>query len=310
MEEHDADFVRVVTGEIFASPRRSPEAFSWLIDRRLRGDERPALEPIAERRARGLLVLTVDLLEHLVDREVREGKAAVKDMFRRVESLLYWHEGEFFREGVEIMTSKERVALHKRIVHSQDHLPQVATKLLEIISTIEPIIAAEGEVLPWEDENLVFTTAAGLEKRREEFREITDVKIPEIIKAIGIAREFGDLSENAEYTSALDERDNLTKRANVIEAELNKATLIEPSVLEAGTVGIGSQIRVRNLETNEEAEYAVLGPWDGSPEDGVLNYRSPLGKAFLGQKEGEEVVCELPGGTRNYRILSSGSHYV
>ena len=309
LEQEDPDTVRALSTEILASPRLSPEAFSWLIDRRLKGDERPVLEPIAERRERGLLVLTFDLLEHLVDKEVREGRAAVKDLFRRVEGLLWSQDGIFFEAGVKIMTSKERVQLHKRLVSSQDHLPAVATKLLEILMSVEPVIGLEEEVPAWEDDSVIYTTAAGLERRREEYREITEVKIPEIIKAIGIAREFGDLSENAEYTSALEERDKLTKRATVIEEDLNKAKIIEETSVANDIIAIGSKIRVHNLDEDVEVSYSVLGPWDGGPDDGVLNYRSPLGKVFLGRGVGEEIACELPGGIKNYRILEARSHF-
>ena len=134
-------------------------------------------------------------------------------------------------------------------------------------------------------------------------RELNEVKLPEIAKAIGAAADLGDLSENAEFTSALEERDNLVSKAEKIQDDLKKIVLIDASQSEEGVVGLGSKVSAENLETGERVVYAVLGPWDGGPEDGVLNYRSPLGQFFLGASGDDELDVVLPGGTSRYKIL-------
>ena len=90
---------------------------------------------------------------------------------------------------------------------------------------------------------------------------------------------------------------------------LDRVKLIKPDTVKAREVALGSKFIVRNLRTGEEIGYSMLGPWDGSPEDGVLSYLSPLGQVFHGRKEGEEFEAQLPGGTENYKLLSVGSFF-
>ena len=150
-------------------------------------------------------------------------------------------------------------------------------------------------------------TTRGYESWTKRLKYLKEVERPENVKDIERAREHGDISENAEFTSAIEERDNLVRKAEQVQEDLEKVKIIDESNLRPGKVGMGSHIRVRNLETSAELVYSMLGPWDGTPEEGVLNYRSPLGQFFLGRSEGDEVSVELPSGTVDYKILSSGS---
>ena len=151
----------------------------------------------------------------------------------------------------------------------------------------------------------MYVTAEGLARKQGEFREIMEVKLPKNFADIGRAAAFGDLSENAEYTSALEERDHLTRRASSIKSELDKAKVIDPGRCQDGVVGLGSVIRLRNEQTGEEVDYKLLGPWDGGPEDGVLSYKSPLGRAFLGKSVGEVVEAQLPSGPQVFKVIDA-----
>ncbi len=309
LEEEAPDTIRALARDIYASPRHSPDTCCWLLEQRLRGRHRLSLEAIAERNPRALFVLLMDLLEHLVDREIREGRNSVKDLYRRVESLMYFEKGEFFRAAVELMDSGARLHVHRTLVRTQEKLARVATRLLEILGSIEPVIAQEESIPDWKNDDIIFSTESGHERKREELRVLREDKLPAIFKAIGDAAELGDLSENAEFTSAIEERDNLVRKAEQVQEDLDKVRIIDVTLQKDGLVGLGARIRVRNLETSEEFVYSMLGPWDGSPTEEVLNYRSPLGQFFLGRAEGEEVHVELPSGTVDYKILAIGSHF-
>jgi transcription elongation factor GreA len=308
LESEAPEMIRGLTSEIFAAPRHSPDTYCWLLEQRLKGQERLSLEQIAARRPRGLFILMMDLLEHLVDKEVRDGRNSVKDLYRRLEGLMYFEKGKLFREAIELMDSPGRLQVHRALVKNQDNLQKIATKLLEILGMIEPIIGQVDQVPDWKNDAIIFTTAVGHERKKAELRELREEKLPAIFKAIGDAAELGDLSENAEFTSAIEERDSLVRKAEQVQEDLQKVKIIDESQLQLGKVGMGSHIRVRNLETSDEIDYRMLGPWDGTPEDGVLNYRSPLGQFFLGKSEGAEVQVELPSGTVDYKILSSSKH--
>ena len=141
-----------------------------------------------------------------------------------------------------------------------------------------------------------------MDKISSELEEIRNVKLPEIYEAIGDAAALGDLSENAEYTSAIEVRENLNRRVLELQGDLDRAMLIDPSEASIDQVGLGSRIKIMNLTTDSEATYWLLGPWDGGPEQGVLSYLSPLGKALLQKSVGEEVEVKLPNGTQMVKI--------
>lgn len=124
----------------------------------------------------------------------------------------------------------------------------------------------------------------------------------ELPREIQTARELGDLRENAEYKAALERRDQLTKKAEDIEEELKKASLITPEHLKDGEVTLGAKVSLENLDSGQEIAYRILGPWDANPDRGILSYKSPIGRSFLGAHEGDEVEVELPSGTIGYRV--------
>ena len=299
----DPGELKGLCSQIYASPRLSPEACIWLLGCRLAGKEGTGLDPLFKRTSRELVILLMDLLEHLIDREVREGRNAVKDLMKKVETLLYYSEGEVFNEAVTLMASAERKMLYKRVLRQQAQLPLKGPRFLEAISNVDPSVNMEDKIPDWQNPEIIFSTEAGRGVIEEENRELQDEKLPAIFKAIGDAAELGDLSENAEFTSACEERDNLVRKAEQIQEDLEKVQLIDSSMVEEGVVGLGSRVRAENMESGESVFYSVLGPWDGGPEEGVLNYRSPLGQFFLGKEVDDEVEVVLPGGTSMYRIL-------
>ena len=151
-------------------------------------------------------------------------------------------------------------------------------------------------------DSAIYSTQFGMDKISSELEEIRNVKLPEIYEAIGDAAALGDLSENAEYTSAIEVRENLNRRVLELQGDLDRAMLIDPSEASIDQVGLGSRIKIMNLTTDSEATYWLLGPWDGGPEQGVLSYLSPLGKALLQKSVGEEVEVKLPNGTQMVKI--------
>ena len=234
----------------------------------------------------------------------------LKDALGRVFVVLTHDKNSFFSVGVAAMPRRRRRELHTRVLKSKIFPAEIHAGLLVALARVDPELRSEEEPEFWEDATSIYVTADGLRRREAEFRELTEVKLPANFEQIGRAREFGDLSENAEYTSALEERDQLTQRATEIQEELEKAKTLEPDMVDASRVGLGTRVRLERVGSGEEIEYAVLGPWDGGPEDGVVNYQSPLAQALMGHESGEEVDVQLPGGVETYRILSVTSYFV
>ena len=306
-EEHGKAFVT----ELLRAPRLAPAAFCWLVDRRLSGDTSGSLAHLESLSSKDFLVLLLDLMEHLVDRDARRVGPGntMKDLYRKVDTLLYHGGSGFFREAIRDVPAEQVAGIYHQLVRNSERLP-TGLKLLEVIDEVRPGIGApERAEHVWWDVESIYVTRQGLAKRQKEFLVLTEDKIPAIFEAIGKAAEFGDLSENAEFTSAVEERDLLTTRASTIEKELAKAKLLEPGDVRPGPIGLGHRVTVEDLDTGEELSYSVLGPWDGSPEEGVISYRSPLGEIFIGRESGEEFVAKLPGGSKRYKILDVQSHF-
>ncbi|HEX6886315.1 MAG TPA: GreA/GreB family elongation factor [Planctomycetota bacterium] len=172
----------------------------------------------------------------------------------------------------------------------------------QIAVELSPDIFRGDERAFWESHN-TWTTRAGLRRRQEELRVLRDVKIPENAEAIGRAASYGDLSENAEWTAAIEEQRNLTNRAMELETEIERASLIESVSLPPGQAAPGTRVRYRELPAESEHQIDILGPWDADGEK-IISYRSPLAKGMLGRVAGEELAIELPSGTLRVRLES------
>lgn len=159
-----------------------------------------------------------------------------------------------------------------------------------------------GEEKPFWQTGGIWTTAAGLAIQEEEMRILRDVKIPANAEAIGKAASYGDLSENSEWESALEEQRNLTGRAMQIESDLQGVQLIESAAIPEGVVAPGTSVRYLDLSDKEEHTVRILGPWDGG-EDDVVSYRSPLAAGMLGRKVGVRATIDLPSGKIDVDIL-------
>jgi len=173
--------------------------------------------------------------------------------------------------------------------------------VLEILGHVHPVPI--GKTLPPWEEDAIYTTQSALAARQKEFEELIHVKLPKNSTAIGEAAARGDLSENAEFTAALEERDRLTERANAMQAELVKARPITHVSAAGDTVNIGSRVRARRLSTGREESLTFLGPWDADTPNGIYYYKAPLPQAFMGKAVGETVVLRTDSGEEQWEIL-------
>ena len=144
-------------------------------------------------------------------------------------------------------------------------------------------------------------TKEGLEELKRELQELIDVKRPEVVTKISVARDMGDLSENAAYVSARDQQDFIEGRISELEDIIKKA-VVSTGVSSGGIVSVGSKIRV-HVDGGEE-EYMGVGAPEADPKEGKISHESPLGNALVGKKVGDKVEIEAPMGKLVYTILS------
>lgn len=146
-------------------------------------------------------------------------------------------------------------------------------------------------------------TPEGYEAIRRELENLKRVERPENIRAIEEARSHGDLSENAEYAAAKDRQGFIEGRINELEYKLACLEIIHPDKLPRDRAVFGSRVRLENLETGQDVEYQLVGPDESDVNNGRISIASPLGKAILGRKPGDELVIEVPGGKRAYELV-------
>jgi transcription elongation factor GreA len=144
-------------------------------------------------------------------------------------------------------------------------------------------------------------TPAGAQKLREELARLKEER-PRISREIGVAREHGDLSENAEYHAAKERQGLVEARIKDIEDKLSRAEVIDPSKLSGDRVRFGATVMLTNLDTDEEQSFQIVGADEADINRGTISVSAPLARAIMGKSIGDEVVVNLPGGTRRYEI--------
>lgn len=149
------------------------------------------------------------------------------------------------------------------------------------------------------DHQIVQVTKNGLEELEKELAELVKVRRPATVDRVQMAREFGDLSENAEYHSAREELNFIDGRIEELEDITNRARVVAQKKSN-GEVEIGCQVTVKaNGQTHV---FAVVGEWEANPAEKKISHDSPLGKALMGRRVGEKVEVEAPAGTVIYEI--------
>lgn len=149
----------------------------------------------------------------------------------------------------------------------------------------------------------VLLTSEGLEKLREEIEHLSNVKRREVAERIKQAREFGDITENSEYDDAKNEQAMLEHRIALLEERLRNAKVIESGDTARGVVGLGTRVKIKDMDANETLEYIIVGSAEADPIAKKLSNESPVGQAIIGRKKGETVEVAAPRGFLKYKIM-------
>ncbi len=146
-------------------------------------------------------------------------------------------------------------------------------------------------------------TREGYETLKKELEYLKKVERPKNIKAIEEARNHGDLSENAEFEAAKDRQAFIAGRLNDLEYKLARAEIIDPDTMPKDRAVFSSLVVLENIDTGENVEYRLVGPDESNIEQGLISVSSPLGKAIIGKKPGDEINLQTPGGKRSYELV-------
>lgn len=250
--------------ETLRYPRRHPRAFYWYAKQL---DEQ---EKLSERANYTLLFQILD--------------AVSSDEFAPVRARLK----DFFDKGslvVRIITNVDNEEQARKLVETLDRYGSVEEYRRDIVKAAALMkypSLREPQVEP------IYATAESLSKKREELDHLLRVEIPANTKAIQIAREMGDLSENFEYKSARQRAEYLSARVGKLQSELSNVRVVDPAHVETSVVRVGTKVALSNGDVRREV--TILGPWESAPEHGIYSNQSDVAKALIGRAPGEIVT--------------------
>ena len=146
-------------------------------------------------------------------------------------------------------------------------------------------------------------TASGLFALEKELRQLKFTDRHQVIKAIEVAREHGDLSENAEYHAAREKQSFIEGRVIELESVISLAEVIDPTTLSGDIVRFGATIELADENTDDEFTYQIVGTYEADIENGLLSVTSPTARALIGKSLGDSVEVTTPGGSKSYEII-------
>ncbi len=153
------------------------------------------------------------------------------------------------------------------------------------------------------NEGKVPMTLVGKKRLEEELKQLIQTARPNVIKAIEEARSHGDLSENAEYSAAKEQQALIEGRIQEIQSKIVAAQVIDPSTIKSDKIVFGAKVVLLDLETEEESEYQIVGIDEADVKEKKISVHSPLARAIIGKKSGDEVVVQSPKGERDLKVV-------
>lgn len=146
-------------------------------------------------------------------------------------------------------------------------------------------------------------TKEGYRALKKELDYLKRVERPRNIKSIEEARAHGDITENAEFEAAKDRQAFIEGRLNGLTYKLSRADIIDPKKIPKDRALFASFVLLENIDTGENVKYQLVGPDEANIDEGRISVSSPLGKAIIGKKPGDEISLEAPGGKRYYELV-------
>lgn len=146
-------------------------------------------------------------------------------------------------------------------------------------------------------------TPQGHASLKEELRRLKEIERPRISAEIGVARDHGDLKENAEWHAAREKQSLIEGRIVDIEDKLARADVIDTTTLGGSRIKFGARVKLEDADSGKVVEYRIVGPDESDINAGTISVTSPMAKALIGREVGDEVQVKAPGGVRTYEVV-------
>lgn len=295
--------LRATLGQALDRPTASPDLVIWMWrTRHGSGTVAKTLQDYVELTSRRCLMALLTMTNAVGHLHAVSGEERHLKVLESARADITCQKAEPLLTVIRESDRAELLKLRPLMVDNDGLNPALKSRLKLMLRAEHPSLFTE-QTWPWEVEDVVYTTEMGLKKTQAALQHIVDEEIPAVAKQIGEAASHGDLSENSEYTAALEKRDQLFSRANSIEVDLKLAKVIDLDMAESDFVNIGTRVRAREIATDQEHTFTFLGPWDADSDQGILNYKAPLAMAFMGKKVGETVSFGEEEDLRQWEVL-------
>lgn len=150
----------------------------------------------------------------------------------------------------------------------------------------------------------IVVTESSFQKLKDELDYLKNVKRKEAAENVGIARSYGDLSENSEYDEAKNEQAKIEAQISELEETISHAKVISDNEIQTDSVSVGVSVTIYDIDYDEEIEYLIVSSREVDPLNNKISDQSPIGKALMGTKVGDVVSVEVPDGMANFRIVN------
>jgi transcription elongation GreA/GreB family factor len=172
-------------------------------------------------------------------------------------------------------------------------------RIVKLFPAVQSLISSDGAP---RHEKALFVSWTSLQRRKAEYRELVEKKIPANSRDIAVARSYGDLRENAEYKAAKEMHRLLMQRKAELEQDLSRAQGTDFQGVPTAAAGMGTTVEVTELGNGQKHVFHILGAWDFDADRHIISYLSPIAQALVGKKVGGETTFELDGQQANYRV--------
>ncbi len=152
--------------------------------------------------------------------------------------------------------------------------------------------------------NSIPMTKAGADAIKRQLKRLKSVERPRIVHEISVARDHGDLSENAEYHAAKEKQSHVEGRIAMLEDRLARAEIIDVARLSGARVVFGATVKLADADSGAQTQYTIVGETEADLKKGRISITSPIARGLIGREVGEEVKIRAPGGEREYEILA------
>jgi len=307
LRQRRPDVAIAFLSELTSNPRGNPQLFLWYTRGFINGTLAPELAPGEKATTAMEKLLTLANVVGLEQR--RSGDADLKEFLRQVRSFLSARRLKMFKEFVAGTNLSYGRFLYSKIQRNRGFTDQAKTVLLDVIEGEHPDIHtaqddAEDDVFGMPSDDTIYTTILGYLAKESERKHIVDEEIPQNAEDLGRAASFGDISENAEYSAALEKQERLMRRLREVSDDLERARILDVEEISTERVVIGTKVGVKNVTKKKDVDYIILGPWDADIDQGIISYLAPVGRGLLGHKVGESIEIELPEGKNTFEVKS------